>query len=372
MNANLRIGAIWNIPITINYSWFIIFILLTWSLANGYFPREYPTLTAIGYGIIAAVTSVLFFISVLLHELGHSWVALRNKIPVRNVTLFIFGGISQIEDEPHTPGAEFWIAIAGPLTSLALGLLFGGFYLLDQTIPYLAAPSAYLMRINLILAGFNLIPGFPLDGGRVLRSIVWKLSGNKYLATNVAAGTGQIVAFGFIGFGILSIFQGDFMNGLWLAFIGWFLQQAAVTSQQQSSLEHALKDVKVWQVMQQEHPKVSSLLTLRQLVDEYILNGGQRYFFVTDPQDRLLGCVTLQDISKIPQQQWDYTSVNKVTIPMEKLITVSPTSQIMAALQAMDRADISRIPVIDNGEVIGILSREDILHYIRLRSELGV
>ncbi len=372
MNSNLKIGQIWNIPITINYSWFLIFILVTWSLASSYFPGEYPGLGAATYTFVAVITSLLFFISVLLHELGHSWVALRNKIPVRSVTLFIFGGIAQIEDEPHTAGGEFWIAIAGPLVSFALAGIFGLLYLIDRSSTMLAAPSVYLMRINLALALFNLIPGFPLDGGRVLRSIIWKISGSKFKATNIAAAVGQVVAYGFIAYGVLLIFRGDFMNGIWMAFIGWFLQQASAASQAQSNFQHALQNITVEQVMQREHPQVSDLLTLRQLVDEHILNGGQRYFCVTDINGSLKGCLTLQDISRIPQQQWPFTSVGKVAIPMERMVTVTPNAPLLSALQSMDRAGVSKVPVIQNGEVIGVLAREDILHYVRLRAELGV
>ena len=372
MNANFKIGQIWNIPITINYSWFLIFLLVTWSLASGYFPQEFPNMGMAVYIGIAVVTSLLFFASVLLHELGHSWVALRNHIPVRSVTLFIFGGIAQIEDEPHTPGAEFRIAFAGPFVSLALAGLFGIIYYLARSIPFLAAPSLYLMRINLVLGLFNLIPGFPLDGGRLLRAVVWKISANKFSATQVAAGAGQLVAFAFIGWGIFRTIQGDFFNGIWLAFIGWFLQQAASTSQMQSNMQQALQNVSVSQVMQREHPQVSALLTLRQLVDEHILNGGQRYFCVTDPQGQLKGCLTLQDISKIPQQQWAYTSVGKVAVPMERMVTVSPQTPLLAALQAMDKAVVSKMPVMEANEVVGVLTREDILHFVRMRAELGV
>ncbi len=372
MNANFKIGQIWNIPITINYSWFLIFLLVTWSLAGGYFPLEFPNMGMAVYISIAVITSLLFFASVLLHELGHSWVALRNHIPVRSVTLFIFGGISQIEDEPHTPGSEFRIAVAGPLVSLALAGLYGLVYYLTRSIPFLAAPSLYLMRINLALGLFNIIPGFPLDGGRLLRAIVWKISGNKFRATQVAAGAGQLVAFGFIGYGIFRVLQGDYFNGIWLAFIGWFLQQAAVTSQMQSNMQHALQNVSVGQVMQREHPQVSSLLTLRQLVDDRILNGGQRYFCVNDPQGQLQGCLTLQDISKIPQQQWPFTSVGKVAVPIDRMVTVSPQTPLLNALQAMDKAEVSRMPVIEANQVVGVLTREDILHYVRTRADLGV
>lgn len=372
MNASFKIGQIWGIPITINYSWFLIFLLVTFSLASGYFPREFPEMDITVYVVIAVVTSLLFFISVLLHELGHSWVALRNQIPVRSVTLFIFGGIAQIEDEPHTPGAEFRIAFSGPFVSLVLAGIFGIVYYLTRSIPLAAAPCLYLMRINLALALFNLIPGFPLDGGRLLRSIVWKFSGNKYRATQVAAGAGQLVAFAFIAYGIFRTIQGDFFNGIWLAFIGWFLQQAAATSQMQSTIQQALQNVSVGQVMQREHPQVSSLLTLRQLVDEHVLNGGQRYFCVTDPQGQLQGCLTLQDISKIPQQQWSFTSVGKVAVPMERMVTVSPHTPLFQALQAMDKGEISKIPVMEANQVVGVLTREDILHYVRIRAELGV
>lgn len=372
MSGNLKIGQIWNIPIMVNASWFLIFALVTWTLASGYFPQEYPDLPGTVHIAMGVLTSLLFFGSVLLHELGHSWLALRNGIPVRGITLFIFGGIAQIEEEPHTPGAEFWIAIAGPLTSALLAGLFGLTWLLDKAVPYLAAPSNYLLRINLILAIFNLVPGFPLDGGRVLRAIVWKATGNKHRATQVATATGQIIAFGFIGWGVFRIFQGDFFNGLWLAFIGWFLQQAAASTQAQENLQQALRNVRVGQVMQPEHPQVSSLLTVRQLVDDRVLNGGQRYFCVTDPQGTLEGCLTLQDISRIPQEQWAFTPLSKVAVPLDRMVTVTPDTMLLDALQGMDRSDVSKVPVLQEGQVVGVLSREDVLHYVRLRAELGL
>lgn len=372
MSASVKIGEILGIPIHIHYSWLLIFILITWSLGMGYFPQEYPELSSSVQFLMGAVTSLLFFGSVLLHELGHSWVALRNQIPVRSITLFIFGGVAQIEEEPHSPGVDFWVAIAGPLTSLCLGGIFGLIWLFDRNIPYLAAPSSYLMRINFVLALFNLIPGFPLDGGRVLRAIIWKVKQDKHQATQIASGIGQFVAFGFIAFGILQIFQGNLFNGLWLAFIGWFLEQAATSTQAESNLQQALKNITVGQVMQREHPHISGLLTLRQVVDDYILNGGRSYFCVTEPEGKLQGCLTLQDISKIPQNQWPYISVKSVAVPLDRMVTVSPHTQLLAALHIMDRAGVSRVPVIENGQIVGILSREDVLHFIRIKTELGI
>src|SRR3990172_7077739 len=227
MEASFKLGSVWGIPIGLHTSWFLIFILLTWSLMSGYFPEEYPQLSSVINFIMALITSSLFFGSVLAHELGHSFVALRNQIPVRGITLFIFGGVAQIGQEPRSPGAEFHIAIAGPIVSLGLAALFGGLWLLDQQVPILAAPSTWLARINFILAAFNMVPGFPLDGGRVFRAIVWKFTGDFRRATQVAATVGQFIAFAFIAFGMFTVLQGNFFNGLWLVFLGWFLEKPA-------------------------------------------------------------------------------------------------------------------------------------------------
>ena len=202
----------------------------------------------------------------LAHELGHSVLALRNKVPVRKITLFIFGGLAQIEKEPPTPGAEFRIAIAGPLTSLGLAAVFGSLWLLDQAVPYLAAPSIWLARINLILAVFNMIPGFPLDGGRVLRAAVWQWSGSYSRATRIASTVGQLTAYGFIGFGIFEMFMGRFMDGLWLVFIGTFLNNAASSSAAVSKLQEAIKGVRVADVMPRNLLQVPGLITLQRLV----------------------------------------------------------------------------------------------------------
>jgi Zn-dependent protease len=218
LKINMRIGKIFGIPIELHISWFLIFGLLTWSLASGYFPFEYPGLSGLSYWSLGLLTSVLFFSSVLAHELGHAFIAIRNHVPVNKITLFIFGGVARIEREPNSAGAEFRIAIAGPLVSLTLAGIFGAIWLLDQTTPILAAPSDYLLRINLMLVLFNMIPGFPLDGGRVFRAIIWKYTGSYYQSTKVASFVGQIIAYGFIGIGVFFMFTGQSMNGLWMAF----------------------------------------------------------------------------------------------------------------------------------------------------------
>lgn len=371
MQGNIKLARIWGIPIGLNVSWFLVFGLVTWSLASGYFPQEYPDLSPGVYWLLGGLTSVLFFGSVLVHELGHSLLALRNGIPVRSITLFIFGGVAQIAQEPRSPGAEFRIAIAGPLASLGLAALFGGLWLFDQGISYLAAPSIWLARINLMLALFNMIPGFPLDGGRVLRALVWRVTGDAHRATQMAASAGQLVALGFIGWGVFTIFAGNFLNGLWLAFIGWFLQNAAATSLGQSNMQQSLKGVTVGQVMSRDCANVPSLLPLSQLVDEQILNGGQRCFFVAE-NGHLQGLLTLRDISAIPQRKWRYMTTGQAMVPLERMRQVEPDTPLLSALQMMDDADVAQVPVVKDGEFVGTLSREQVLHYVRLRAELGI
>lgn len=371
------LGKIWNIPIRLHGSWFLIFFLISWSLATGYFPQEYPQMSAAAYWLLGGVTALLFAASVLLHELGHSWVALREGVPVRSVTLFLFGGVAQIEKEPGTAGAEFRIAIMGPLVSLALALLFWLLWTFDQAVPALAAPSAYLMRINLTLALFNLIPGFPLDGGRVLRSIVWRITGSLPRATQFASGAGQLVAFGFIAFGIWNVVLGNLFNGLWLAFIGWFLQNAAASSAAQSSMQQALRGVRVEQVMSHEFTFLPVNWSLQMVVDGRVLNGGERTFLVTgafaQPGDPLEGMLTLREISAVPKERWGLTMVREAMVPCSRLVSARPQEDLLEVLRRMDGANVAQVPVLDeSGVALGVLSREHVVRYVRLRAEIGM
>jgi Zn-dependent protease len=371
MESNLKLTRIWGIPIGLNNTWFLIFALVTFSLATGYFPTEYPQLSVPTYWFLGLLTSILFFGSVLAHELGHALIALRNQIQVRGITLFIFGGVAQIEKEPSSPGVEFRIAIAGPIVSLALAGVFMGLWLLDRSIPLLAAPSAYLMRINLILALFNMIPGFPLDGGRVLRAILWKLSGDFRKSTQIASTSGQVVAYGFIGMGIFSMISGQFFNGLWLAFIGWFLQNAANAASAQVNLQHALQGIKVSQIMSRGCTRIPSLTPISQLVEGQILSGGERCFFVAD-NGKLEGLLTLRDVAAIPRQRWGFTTSRQAMVPADRLVQVHPDTELLEALRTMDSANVAQVPVMEAGELVGMLSRENVVHYMRARAELGI
>jgi Zn-dependent protease len=256
----ISLGRMLGIPIALDYSWFLVFALLTWTLAVGYYPVEFPNWPTAEFWIVGAVTSILLFASVLLHELGHSLVALRYKIPVRSITLYIFGGVSQIDAEPPTAAAEFWIAIAGPAVSFALAILF---WLLQPVLSGLApllALARYLAYMNGLLGLFNLIPGFPLDGGRVFRAIAWGITHSLRRATVIAGNLGRFIGFLFILFGVWQVLGGNFINGLWIAFIGWFMDSAAVREIQTQGIRDSLAGHRVAQAMSRSHMAVSLIL----------------------------------------------------------------------------------------------------------------
>lgn len=371
MQGSLRIGQVWGIPISLHFSWLLVFGLMIWSLAAGYFREQYPGWAPATYWLLSAATSLLFFGSILVHELGHSWVALRNAIPIRNITLFIFGGIAQIGRDPSSPGVEFRVAIAGPVTSLALAGLFGGTWFLVRGTAFLAAPMIWLARINFMVALFNLIPGFPLDGGRVFRAVVWRLTGSFHRATQTASYTGQMVAFGFIGLGVLTALRGDVVGGMWMAFIGWFLQNAAAASHAQASLSELLRGVTVAQAMTRDCPRVAADLPLDRLVQEEVLGRGQRCFFVAH-NSHLRGLVTLHEVKAVPRERWRQVRVDEIMTPAERLATVTPQEDLLAAIAKMDDANVAQMPVVAGDELLGVLSREQALHYIRVRAELGM
>jgi Zn-dependent protease len=371
MRGSLNLGTVLGIPIRLHVSWFLIAALITWTLAAGYFPQEYPGWAASTYWLIGGVTAILFFASVLIHELGHSVLALREKVPVKSITLFIFGGVAQIGREPPTAGAEFRIAIAGPLSSLGLAALFGGLgsALGDNTT--LAAPLAYLGRINLLLAAFNMIPGFPLDGGRVLRAALWAFGGSFQNATKWASRAGRVVAYGFILLGVGQALLGGLLNGLWLAFIGWFLNNAAESSYQQVRVRDMLAGVKARNVMTQQCLTVPSGLGVDRLVEEHVLAGGQRCFFVAD-NGTMDGLITLHNLRGVPRGQRSGLTTGQVMTRIDGVLRVDPEDDVWSVLQQMDENDVNQVPVMDNGRFLGLITRENLLHDIRLRAELGV
>jgi Zn-dependent protease/CBS domain-containing protein len=371
LENRLQVVEVGGIPIRIHLSWLLVFGLVTWSLAAGYFPTEYPGWTGPTYWVIGAVTAIAFFASILVHELGHSWIARRNGIPIRSITLFVFGGVARIAREPETPGAEFRIAIAGPATSFALAGLFAGAWLLVRDVPLLAAPAVWLARINFMVAAFNLVPGFPLDGGRLFRAVVWHLTGSLTRASRIAAVAGQAVAFGLIGLGILTVMQGNLIGGTWLAFIGWFLQNAAAHSHAEADLRQMLRDVTVAQAMTSDCRRIERGASLERIVREEVLGAGRRCFTVTEGA-RLTGLLTLHEIKAVPQDRWAAVTAGEIMTPVEKVTSVEPQTDLLTALEKMDDVDVAQMPVLTNGELVGMIGREQILHYVRVRGELGL
>lgn len=371
MTASVKLGRIWNIPIGLHWSWFIVFALVTSGLALALFPRNHPGLTGEAYLLLGVATSLLFFASVLLHELGHTWVALRFKVPVREINLFIFGGVAMMTKEPPSAKAEFWIAIAGPLVSLALAFIFGALWLASGDFVYIAAPAVWLAGINLSLAIFNMIPGFPLDGGRVLRAIVWHFKGSLYKATKVASTSGQFFALALIAFGVYTLLTGNFVSGLWIGFIGWFLLSSASAAMAHTNLEQRLSGATVGEIMHRRLQFVDANLTLQELVDNHLLRGQSRFFFVRS-ENAPLGLITLTDVTKIPRVNWRRVTVGEAMTPGSKVVFIAPESGLLAALQIMGEKNIAQVPVVGGGRLLGAVTREAVFHQINLRTKLDI
>ena len=367
----LSLGRILGIPIGLDPSWFLMFALVTWTLASSYFPSEFKNWPAIQYWVVGAGTAILFFTSVVLHELGHSILALRYKIPVTSITLYIFGGIARIASEPPSAVAEFFIAIAGPLTSFALAAIFGLLERVSTSVAPIFAMVKYLAYINGALALFNLIPGFPLDGGRVFRAIVWGITRNLRRATEIAATLGRLIAFLFIMYGVWQILQGNWANGLWIAFIGWFLENAAVGQVQQQRLRDLLAGHTVAQAMSRSCATAPVDLTLQELVDRHILGEGQRCMMLTRGEE-ITGLLTLHHVREVPRDRWTTVTAGEVMTPMSDIKRISPEVGLEEALEEMGTDGVNQLPVMSNGRIEGMLSREDIINYLRTLRQLGM
>jgi Zn-dependent protease len=368
-NNTIRLFQISGIPIGLDPSWFLVFALITWALALSYFPSEFKQWTKLQYWSVGALTSILFFACVLLHELGHSIVALRYKLQVKSISLYIFGGISQIATEPTSALSEFVISFAGPLTSLILAAIFYLFELVFQAVEPVYAMAKYLALINATLAVFNLIPGFPLDGGRVFRAIVWGVTHNLRRATEIAVLLGRGVAFLFIMLGVWQLFQGAWANGLWIAFIGWFLDNAAVGQGQQQRMHDLLVGHTVEQVMSPSCAMASANLNLQELVDQYILDKGQRCLILMRGE-QVAGLLTIHHIRDIPRDRWVTTTGGDVMTPISEVKRTSPEVGLEEALEQMGTDGVNQLPVMKNGQIEGMLSREDIINYLSILQKL--
>ncbi len=361
---SLPLGRILGILVGIDYSWFLIFALVTWSLATSYFPAEFKSWPTAAYWLIGALTAILFFGSVFLHELAHSLVAERFNIPVRKITLYIFGGISEMKIEPPTATAEFWITLAGPATNLLLAGVFALLALPLAAVTPAEALFKYLAYINLILGLFNLIPGFPLDGGSVLMALVWGITHKRRWGIIAASTLGSILAYLLIFIGILQSFGGNIWNGLWIAFIGWFMLNASGGILRQERLKELLSGHRVAEAMSKFFTIIYPDTTLQCLVDEHIL-GSSRRSFIVKKDDQLVGMLTMHALQDVPKHEWGLKTVEQVMIPADQLISVSPSTELFEAIQAMDRDGVNQLPVIEAGQIQGMLTREDVISYLR-------
>ncbi|MBZ5536912.1 MAG: site-2 protease family protein [Acidobacteriia bacterium] len=369
-SANIQLGRIYGIKIGVDYSWFVVFVLITMSLSTQY-ATLHPQWSPTTHVLVGIVTSLLFFVTVLLHEMGHSVVAIQKGIPVRSITLFIFGGVAQIAREPKRAVDEFWIAVAGPVVSfvIAIACMLGSVAM--KPISGVAnAVLTWLGQINLVLALFNLIPGFPLDGGRILRAILWGWKGDFKSATRTASGVGQFVAYSFIFAGVITALRGNFFNGLWIGFIGWFLLNAAQTSYRHAALKQSLAGLTVRDVMSTDCPVVSGSIPLSEFVHDEVLRTGQRCFLVTQ-FDKLVGIITLHEVKQIPQAEWNSTPVATAMQPLDHLHMVHPSDPLVGILEKMTTEGFNQLPVVEEEKLVGILGRDRLLQLIQTRLELG-
>jgi len=372
MGNAFNLGKLFGIQFRLHYTWFIVFVLVVVSLSTQYFPMTYPGWSHLVYWTIGIITSLLFFASVVAHELAHSFVARVNGIPVKSITLFIFGGVAQITREATKASTEFIMAAAGPACSLVIGGLFALLWLFTQSVSEpVAVMALWLAYVNGVLAVFNLIPGFPLDGGRVFRSLLWRFTGNYSRSTLIATLVGRGVGYLFILGGILVMFfLHDWFGGLWLAFIGWFLENAASASYRQAQWREGLLGITVTQVMTSDFPVVPSNVTVNHLVQGYIFTSGRHFFLVVD-EGELKGILTLHNIKSVSQQNWDATQVKEIMTPVDKLKAARPDQEALSILEQMIEDDINQMPVVREGRVIGLITRDNLLRFLRTRSELG-
>lgn len=395
--GGVRLGRVLGVPIIVDWSLLIIFLLIAANLGLGLFPAWHPEWSAALTWSVALAAAVLFFASVLAHELSHAVVARARGIPVSSITLFIFGGVAHMEDEPRSPKDEFLMAAVGPVVSIVIGVLatLGAYALAGDALARLDLETAEATRdatpvmhavgplatlllwlgpINVVLGLFNLIPGFPLDGGRVARSIAWWATGDLVKATRWAAGAGRVFAWVLMGIGVVELFTGPAVQGVWLLLIGWFLNNAAQQSYAQVLMRRALDDVPVTRVMFTRVGTMAPEVSVEGFVREFLLATDQACWPVVADDGRLLGIVTMDDVRRVPQAQWPMTMVTQIMTPAERLASVPPTADAEEALRLLSRRDVEQLPVLEDGRVLGFVRRRDLMRWMALQgpSELRV
>jgi Zn-dependent protease/predicted transcriptional regulator len=372
MKNSLKIGQVRGIRIEVNYSWIIIFVLITLSFATVYFPANFPQWPPYIYWFLGAVMPILLFASVFLHELAHSLVSIKYGIPVPKISLFIFGGMAHIQKEPDTPVKELFIAAAGPLMSFFLFIFFSFltsiFNLLGLS-SIVTVPLFYIANVNLILAIFNLIPALPLDGGRILRAVLWKWKDNFQMATRIAANLGSGFSYILILTGLLFIFNGNLMNGIWFIFIGGFINQSAQQSYQHSNIKTLFEKITIKDLMTPSVISIHQHMYLKEVIEEYFYIYKHSCFPITEGEE-VLGIITLDDIKKVSKELWDTTKVTAIMKTLNENLIILYNEKAFDAFQKIMSNEVGRLLVYHNNKMIGIISKTDILKYINIYNEL--
>ncbi len=367
IQGSWKIATVMGIPIKIHVSWLIVFGLITWSLASFYFPHVAPDLPAYSYWTKGIIAAILLFASVVFHELAHSYVALRHNMSIKSITLFIFGGVAQMKGEPPTPRAEFKMAIAGPVSNFLLAFILLIIY--SKPIgPGFQALCLYLLKVNLVLGIFNLVPGFPMDGGRILRSILWKLKNDYHYATRQASIVGEKTGVGFLCIGLFLLFTSNF-SGIWIMIVGWFLYTSAHGSYLHVNLQENLLGIKVSDVMAREIIVVSPSMTIDELVHKYFLKYAYGGFPVFE-NSSFLGIVTLKEVKHVYKRDWEDVKVAEILDEYREKWTVSPDMDAMKALELMMAENRGRVMVVENGKIVGLVSRNGISRYLQIMGEV--
>jgi Zn-dependent protease len=373
MKGSILIGRIKGIDIELHFSWAVIFALITFMMASSFFPQNYPELEPVMAVFLGSVIALLMLASILLHELSHSLVSKSLGIDVKKITLFIFGGIAQMQKEPDDPIKELKISLAGPLMSILLYIVL---LIISMMMRYLGVneayivPLSYVSNLNLILALFNMVPAFPMDGGRVLRALIWHFSGSLKNATQIASSMGGMFGYFLMFLGFYWIFTGNVINGVWFLFIGWFIRQLSESSYQNMLMTDLFKDIKVREFMSDKVITVPAAASIRELIDEYFY----KYKFASFPVkngEEIIGIVTVDSIKSMQRNLWESTTVESITVQIRDNLVATPENNVTDAMNKLFSNDIGRVLVIDEGVLVGIVSRTDILNFIRIHSQLG-
>jgi len=369
--SSIKLFKVFGIEIRLDYSWFIIFALFAYFFGFIYFPSVLPGLNKGLLALITVITVIFVFISVLIHEMSHSLVARRKGTSVEKITLFLFGGMAQIEKEPETPYSELIMAIAGPAASFVVAAIFGVIWFFTKNIAFVREPVGYLAIINTVLGVFNILPGYPLDGGRILRSIIWKTTGNLEHATFIASTVGRVIGFMIIAVGIFFIFMGNFLNGIWLAFIGWFIQSSAQMGYRQLIFETSIKGIKVRDVMNENIVNVTKDITIQDLVDDYFMKYRFGRFPVIEDEktQRFIGVISLHDIKGVSKEEWPEVKIGDIVKSVSESEKVDMSMEISDAIKKMGKDDLGHLVIMSGNKLRGIITKSDVMRFIKIRSE---